>query len=470
MTIKSNISQPSPMLPWLAALSVFMLSLDSTILNTALPTIAKALNHPALEMQTVVVAYALILAVFIPMSGWLADRYGTRKVFGIAIFIFSLGSLLCAMSTTFTHLVFSRVIQAIGGSMMMPISRLVLLYSYPKEQLLKVMNYVLIPGLLGPILGPLLGGWLVEAASWHWIFLINVPVGIVGLFLTYRIMPDFTRIGKKFDLIGFVLFGSALILLSLSFELNQISAFTFTHFILILSASIILGVVYIVYSKRISNPIIDIKLLNIRTLRIGLLGNLFTQLGIGCIPYLFPQLLQIVFLHTPTQSGMILMVSGISTIAAKPLVVPLVRKFGYKNILITNTLMLAVVIAMFALPDKTTPLYMLIPILVLYGAINSIGTSAINTISLSNLTPEVTSNGNSLLSITQLLSMSFGVSVGTSILRVVRSSPKLSNGDIGTSFDITFIALGIITSFAALIFLCLHKEDGDNMSGHKEVI
>lgn len=354
--------------------------------------------------------------------------------------------------------------------MMMPISRLVMLYSYPKEQLLRVMNFVLIPGLLGPILGPLLGGWLVEAASWHWIFLINVPIGIIGLFLTYKVMPDFIRKGKKFDLIGFVLFGGTLILLSLSFELNQISTFTLTHFILILLASIILGVFYVIYSQKIDNPIINISLLKIRTLRIGLLGNLFTQLGVGCIPYLFPQLLQIVFLHTPTQSGMILMVSGISTIAVKPLVVPLVRRFGYRNVLITNTLMLSLVIAMFALPDKTTPLYMLIPILVIYGAVNSVETSTINTISLSNLTPDLASNGNSLLSITQLLSMSFGVSVGTSILRVVRHSSTLTHGNIGDSFQVTFVALGFITLFAALLFFFLHKEDGDNMSGHKGTV
>lgn len=469
MLIDNNTALPkvSPLLPWLAAIAMFMQSLDATILNTALPTIAKDLDHPPLQMQAVVVSYALTLALLIPMSGWLADKYGTKKVFGCAIFLFSLGSLTCALSTNFTHLVLSRILQAIGGSMMVPVSRLALLYSYPKEQLLKVMNFVLMPGLVGPVVGPLLGGWLVEVASWHWIFLINVPIGIIGLFFTYKVMPDFTRSGKSFDLIGFILFSGALILLSLGFELNETSFFSVTHFILVLTASITLGAFYVFYSKRKSNPIINLQLFKIRTLRIGLLGNLFTRLGIGSIPFLLPQMIQIAFHHTPAQSGMILMASAVSTIGAKPFVVPLVKRFGYKNILIANTLLLSLVIAMFALPDKTTPLYMLIPILVVYGAINSIQMSAMNTISLADLTPDVASGGNSLLAITQQLSMSFGISVGALILRTTTTSTWLTNGDIGTSFRSTFIILGLMTLCATVIFFFLKKEDGENMSGHK---
>lgn len=469
MLIDNNTSLPkaSPMLPWLAAIAMFMQSLDATILNTALPTIAKDLDHPPLQMQAVVVSYALTLALLIPMSGWLADKYGTKKVFGSAIFLFSLGSLMCALSGNFTHLVLSRILQAIGGSMMVPVSRLALLYSYPKEQLLKVMNFVLMPGLVGPVVGPLLGGWLVEVASWHWIFLINVPIGIIGLFFTYKVMPDFTRTGKSFDLIGFILFSGAIILLSLAFELNETSFFSITHFILVIVSSIVLGVFYVFYSKRKSNPIINLQLFKIRTLRIGLLGNLFTRLGIGSVPFLLPQMIQIAFLHTPAQSGMILMASAVSTIGAKPLVVPLVKRFGYKNILIVNTLLLSLVIAMFALPDKTTPLYMLIPILVVYGAINSIQMSAMNTISLADLTPEVASGGNSLLAITQQLSMSFGISVGALILRATKTSTWLTNGDVSTAFKSTFLILGLMTLFATAIFFFLKKEDGENMSGHK---
>jgi EmrB/QacA subfamily drug resistance transporter len=462
-----QVVEISPKLPWLAAMAMFMQSLDATILNTALPTIAADLKHSPLAMQGVVVSYALTLALLIPMSGWLSDKYGTKRIFSIALFLFTLGSLTCAISTTFTELVLSRILQAIGGSMMVPVSRLALIYAYPKSKLLQVMNFVTMPGLVGPVVGPLLGGWLVDVASWHWIFLINIPIGVIGLIFTQKIMPNFTRTGKSFDLIGFVLFGGALISLSLGLELNESSFFNTTSIFIIITVSIALIVMYIFYAKRVSNPLINLGLFKIRTLRVGLLGNLFTRLGIGSVPFLLPQMIQIAFLHTPTGSGTILMASAISTIAAKSAVIPLVHRFGYKNILITNTIILAGVISMFALPDKTTPLYMLIPLLAIYGAVNSIQMSAMNTIALADLTPEVASGGNSLLAITQQLSMSFGVSVGALILRGIESSYWLSKGDISFSFRATFIVLGIITVFASSIFLFLRKEDGSLMSGHK---
>ena len=453
-------------LPWLAAMAMFMQSLDATILNTALPTIAKDLNHSPLSMQGVVVSYALTLALLIPMSGWLSDKYGTKRIFSIAVFLFTLGSLTCAFSETFTHLVLSRILQAIGGSMMVPVSRLALIYAYPKNKLLQVMNLVTMPGLVGPVLGPLLGGWLVEVASWHWIFLINIPVGVIGLIMAQRVMPNFTRAGKNFDIIGFVLFGVALILLSLGLEGSDY--FKTKDIILLIVVAIALGVTYVFYAKRVSNPIINLELFKIRTLRIGLLGNLFTRLGIGSVPFLLPQMLQIAFLHTPAQSGMILMASAVSTIIAKSFVIPIVKRFGYKKTLIANTVLLAITIAMFALPDKTTPLYMLIPLLAMYGAINSIQMSSMNTISLADLTPNVASGGNSLLAITQQLSMSFGISVGALILRNVGSVTWLTHGDIGLSFRSTFVILGIVTLLSSCVFLFLKKEDGEQMSGHSK--
>lgn len=457
----------SSKLPWLAAMAMFMQSLDGTILNTALPSIAKDLNHSPLSMQAVVVSYALTLALLIPMSGWLSDKYGTRRIFSIAIFLFTLGSLTCALSQTFSQLVASRILQAIGGSMMVPVSRLALIYSYPKNQLLKVMNFVTMPGLVGPVVGPILGGWLVEVESWHWIFLINIPIGIAGFLFTFKVMPNITRSQKSFDTIGFVLFGATLILLSLGLEMNEDSSVGNLAILFMILGAIVTGTIYVFYAKRVSNPIINLRLFKIRTLRIGLLGNLFTRLGIGSVPFLLPQMLQIAFLHTPAQSGMILMSSAVSTIIAKSFVVPLVHRFGYKNVLIANTFMLAAVIAMFALPDKQTPLYMLIPLLAIYGAVNSIQMASMNTISLADLTPDIASNGNSLIAITQQLSMSFGVSVGALILRQTESATWLTNGNLDISFKATFIILGIITLFASSIFFFLKKDDGSQMSGHK---
>lgn len=457
----------SPKLPWLAAMAMFMQSLDATILNTALPTIAKDLNHSPLSMQAVVVSYALTLALLIPVSGWLSDKYGTKRIFSIAVFLFTLGSLACALSTSYSLLVYSRILQAIGGSMMVPVSRLALLYAYPKSKLLGVMNFVTMPGLVGPLIGPLLGGWIVDISTWHWIFLINIPIGVVGLIFTQYVMPNFTRGGKNFDIIGFFLFSAALIALSLFLEIGEGSFFEWWVIPSILCLAIAFGGLYILYSKRVNYPIINLNLFSIRTLKIGLMGNLFTRLGIGSVPFLLPQMLQIAFLHTSTESGMIMMVSAISTIIAKSQVVRLVHRFGYKKILITNTIILGFVISMFALPDKATPLYLLIPILVIYGAVNSIQMTSMNTISLADLTPEVASGGNSLLAITQQLSMSFGVSVGAMILRTTESTTWLTGGDIESSFRCTFLILGVITLLASFIFSQLKPGDGEQMSGHK---
>lgn len=457
----------SPKLPWLAAMAMFMQSLDATILNTALPTIAKDLNHSPLSMQAVVVSYALTLALLIPVSGWLSDKYGTKRIFSIAVFLFTLGSLACAMSTSYSLLVYSRILQAIGGSMMVPVSRLALLYAYPKSKLLSVMNFVTMPGLVGPLVGPLLGGWIVDVSTWHWIFLINIPIGVIGLVFTQYVMPNFTRGGKNFDIIGFVLFSSGLIALSLFLEIGEGTSVSWWVIWGILGLAVLFGGLYVLYSRRVNYPLINLNLFSIRTLRIGLLGNLLTRLGIGSVPFLLPQMLQIAFLHTSTESGMIMMVSAISTIIAKSQVVRLVHRFGYKNILIVNTVILGFVIAMFALPDKTTPLYLLIPILVMYGGVNSIQMSSMNTISLADLTPEVASGGNSLLAITQQLSMSFGVSVGALILRTTESANWLTGGDIESSFRYTFLILGGITLLASGIFSQLKSNDGEQMSGHK---
>lgn len=457
----------SKKLQWIAAMAIFMQSLDTTILNTALPSIAADLGHSPLSMQSVIVAYALTLALLIPVSGWLSDKYGTRKIFSIAVSLFTIGSLFCAISTTLSMLVASRVLQAIGGSMMVPVSRLALIYAYPKDQLLRVINFTTIPGLVGPIVGPLLGGWLVQIASWHWIFLVNIPIGIAGIIFAQKIMPNFTGMKRKFDMLGLILFSSGLVLFSLALELGGDGYISLKEVIAIIAASILSIVAYTFHARRSSHPIIDLNLFKIRTLRIGLLGNLFTRLGIGGMPLMLPLMLQVGFSHSASTSGMMLMPSAIFAILAKSWIVPLVKRFGYKNILIANTLALSIVISLFALPNNTTPLILLIPVLAIYGSINSIQMTSMNTISLADLNSKSASGGNGLLTITQQLSMSLGVSVSALILRSFQNAENLTHNNTETAFKYTFISLGVITAISSLIFLNLKKNDGDNMSGHK---
>ncbi len=467
MAGKNRPIKISKKLQWLAAMAIFMQSLDTTILNTALPSIAHDLNHSPLSMQSVIVAYALTLALLIPVSGWLSDRFGTRKIFSVAVLLFTLGSLCCAMSNTLGLLVASRILQAVGGSMMVPVSRLSLIYAYPKEQLLRVINFTSIPGLVGPVIGPTLGGWLVEVASWHWIFLINIPIGIAGIIFAQKVMPDFTGIVKRFDIIGLILFSGGLVLFSLGLELGSDGYIDYTMVLAITIVSVLFILSYVMHAKRISYSIINIDLFKIRTLRIGLTGSLFTRLGIGSMPFLFPLLLQVGFGHSATTSGIMLMAAAIFAILAKSWVVPLVKRYGYRNILISNTLILSAVIGFFAFPGSSTPLVLLIPALAVYGTINSIQFTCMNTISLSDLDNTSASGGNGLLAITQQLSMSLGVSIGALLLRTFERTEELTSNNTEYAFKYTFLALAAITALSSITFFRLRKDDGSQMSGHR---
>ncbi|NDW18091.1 DHA2 family efflux MFS transporter permease subunit [Dysgonomonas sp. 216] len=448
-------------------MAMFMQALDSTILNTALPAMAADLGRSPLSMQSVIIAYTLTLALLIPISGWLADKYGTRRIFSLAVGLFTLGSLACALSDDINLLVCSRILQAIGGSMMVPVSRLALIYAYPKDQLLKVINFVTMPALVGPVVGPLLGGWIVQIASWHWIFLVNIPIGIAGIVFAQKVMPDFKREPKSLDILGFIFISCGLILLSMGLELGGEGAISLTFlFVLVFIASVFFAV-YVFYAKKKTNPLFSLDLFKIRTLRIGLLGNLFTRLGVGGLPLLLPLMLQVAFLHSPSVSGMMLMPAAITAIVAKSWIVPLVRRFGYKKLLIANTLALAVVISLFALPDKTTPLLLLVPLLIIYGCINSFQMTSMNTITLADLDDNTASEGNSLQTVMQQLSMSFGISVSMMILRGIENTECLTDGNTELAFKYTFIVLGIITTLASIIFLNLKKGDGDKISGRK---
>lgn len=452
-------------LPWIAALAIFMQSLDATILNTALPSIAKDLDRSPLSMQSIIVSYVLILALLIPLSGWMSDRFGSRKIFIWAVGLFTLGSLLSALSISLGALIASRVIQAVGGSMMVPVARLAILYTYEKSKLLGVMNFITIPGLVGPIIGPTLGGWLVDIASWHWIFLINLPIGIMGMAFAWRVMPNYIHKGKSFDTLGMLLFSGSLLCITLAIELGSEKVIDGWYLIGLAVLGVLLMHLYYRHFKKIQYPLIDLGLIRIRTLRIGVFGNLLTRLGIGGMPLLLPLLFQVAFGHTAMVSGMMMIPAAITTVLVKPWVVPIVKQLGYKKTLIINTMLIALVIALFALPARNTPLPLLIPILVLYGAVNSIQMATMNTLALSDLDTEHASTGNSLLLVMQQLSMSLGVSVGAYLLSKYKTAPWIQPGDQVTVFKYSFLTMAVITAVAGLIFFRLKPTDGNSLTG-----
>lgn len=463
--IKENSTAYERYLPLVTAVAMFMQSLDGTILNTSLPSIAADMSYSPLEMQSVIVSYTLTLALFIPLSGWLSDKFGTRKMFMFAVFLFTLGSLFCALSVDLLTLNLSRILQAIGASMMVPIARLAILYQYPRSELLKIMNYITIPGLLGLVVGPSLGGFLSDNISWHWIFLVNLPVGIIGIILAYKIMPNYKNTVGKFDFLGLLYFSLALVFITLAMEISSVGI---NHYTLILGLVFLAGLLFTLYYrhfKRTTKPIIDLNLFKIRTLRIGLIGSLITRFGISGLPFLLPLMMQVGFDFSASKSGMMLLPSALTTIAVKPWIPKLVKKFGYRTILMSNTLFLAVIIFVFSFMEKDTPLMYYILLMIAYGAFTSIQMTSMNTISLSDLNDDQASGGNSLLTIMQQLSVSFGISIAALILAFYKDQMDFYHGDLVTAFHYTLITLAVLTALSSLTFTKLKRNDGEKLSG-----
>lgn len=448
---------PAPrLLLWLVALGLFMQLLDTTIVSTALPAMAHSLGESPLRMQAVVVAYALTMAVLIPASGWLADRFGTQRLFMLAIALFTLGSAACAASANLGQLTAARVLQGVGGAMLLPVGRLTVLRAYPKDQFLKAISFVAIPGLMGPLLGPPLGGWLVQAASWHWIFLINLPMGLLGLLAAWRFMPNF--VGQtplpRFDLGGYGLL--ALAMVSLSLALDGLSGLGWSR--LLTAALLALGLAalaaYWRHAKRAASPLFSPSLFGIASYRVGVLGNLFARIGSGAMPYLTPLLLQVALGFAPLHAGLLMLPAALAGIAGKPLVRALIHHWGYRRVLAGNTLALGALIASFALLRPGQPLALLLPHLALFGVVNSVQFTAMNTVTLKDLEPARAASGNSLFSMVQMLGMSLGVSCAAALLHAFTGwlgvSP--SGAQALPAFDAAFITIGLMTMASAAIF------------------
>ncbi|MGK9174577.1 multidrug transporter subunit MdtD [Yokenella regensburgei] len=462
MTEKKHRSMAG--LPWIAAMAFFMQALDATILNTALPAIAESLNRSPLAMQSAIISYTLTVAMLIPASGWLADRFGTRRVFMLAVSLFTLGSLACALSTSLTSLVLFRVLQGIGGAMMMPVARLALLRAYPRSELLPVLNFVTMPGLVGPILGPVLGGVLVTWATWHWIFLINIPIGIAGLLYARKYMPNFTTPRKRFDTGGFFLFGLSLVLFSCGMELfgEKIVA-SWLAFAVIFSG-IALFLLYIRHARRHPTPLISLNLFKTRTFSVGIAGNIASRLGTGCVPFLMPLMLQVGFGYSALIAGCMMAPTAMGSILAKSLVTQVLRRLGYRRTLVGITLFIGLMIAQFSLQSPSMEIWLLILPLFILGMAMSTQFTAMNTITLADLTDENASSGNSVLAVTQQLSISLGVAVSAAVLRFYEGFD--SNNTV-EQFHYTFITMGVITLISAFTFMLLRPKDGRNLIKEK---
>ena len=447
---------------WLVAVGFFMQTLDATIVNTALPAMARSLGESPLRMQSVVVAYSLAMAMLIPASGWLADRFGTRRIYVGAIVVFAAGSLACAMSSSLAMLVAARVVQGLGGALLLPVGRLVVLRTFPRERFLQAMSFVAIPGLVGPLIGPTLGGWLVEAASWHWIFLINLPVGVIGALASLRWMaasPATARV--RFDVAGYLLLAFGMVAISLSLDglsglgLRQASVLVLMIFGLASLAA------YWLHALRRPDPLFSPQLFRVGSLRIGLIGNLFSRLGSSCMPFLIPLLLQVTMGYSPAEAGMMMLPVALASMSMKRITTPLIQRHGYRRVLVVNTGLVGLAMASFAFTSPGLPLGLLLVQLAAFGAVNSMQFTAMNTLTLKDLSPHEASSGNSLLSMVQMLAIGMGVAAAGAVLAAFTEffGPAGERAQTLSAFHATFACMALITIASAGIFWQLAEAD-----------
>ena len=457
------------LLPWLVAVAFFMESLDTTVLNTAVPAIAKALGVAPLSMKAVLSSYTLSLAMFIPVSGWMADRFGTRKVFSCAIGLFTLGSFLCGISNNIHVLVACRVLQGCGGAMMVPVGRLTMVRTFAKSELIRAMSFVAIPGLIGPMLGPVVGGLIVGYLHWRVIFFVNLPMGLLGLYLVYRHLPDYrAEHSYPLDVIGLILFGSGIALLSYVLEVFGEHSLSGRDMLGLLVITVLLLGGYGLRAAQIEFPLLRLTLFRIRTFRAAVSGSYFTRLGIGGIPFLFPLLYQVGLGFTPIQSGLLIMPQALAAMSLKITMASILRRFGYRNVLISNTVMIGLLIGLFATIGTGTPVWLIVIQAFSFGFFTSLQYTSMNTLVYADVNEQQASSASTIASTMQQMSMSFGVataSLATAFFipdRLHTNAPEMIHG-----IHKAFLVLGAWTVLSALIFCELKKDDGSTVSRHK---
>ena len=458
------------LLPWMVAVAFLMESLDTTILNTAVPTIADALGVVPLSMKSVLSSYTLSLAVFIPVSGWIADRFGTRRVFATAIGIFTLGSLLCGLSTSIHVLVACRILQGMGGALMVPVGRLTIVRTFERSELVRAMTFVTIPAMIGPMLGPVAGGLIVGYFHWRVIFFVNLPIGLLGLALVLRRFPDYRAESvPKLDVLGGVLFGSGIGLLSYVLEVfgEHTLGASATLGLFVLSLVLLAG--YFRHALAAAHPLLRLGLFRIRTFRSSIAGSFITRLGAGGIPFLLPLLYQVGLGYTAVQSGFLLMPQSIAALGIRAAMPRILRYFGYRNVLLANTVLMGGAIALFATIGAGTPVVLIVVISLVFGAAASLQYASMNTLAYADVAGPETSMASTIASTTQQMSLSFGVAAASLVTAIFipdrfRSQPhELLHG-----IHLALLVLGAMTVLSAIVFRELKPEDGDSVSQHGE--
>ena len=443
-----------------------MEQLDATVVNTAIPAIAANLQVTPLSLKSIVSSYILALAVGIPISGWMADRFGTKRVFAVAIIVFTLASVMCGLALNTPMLIAARLLQGLGGAMMMPVGRLTIIRTFPKAELLGAMNFVIIPALIGPLLGPTVGGLIVHWTSWRVIFFINVPVGILALYLVYRYMPDYKAEKRRpLDVVGLILFSSGTAIMSWLLEIFGEHTLSPSVMAGLFAFSVCLLIAYAVHARGIEFPLLRLTLFRIRTFRISVIGGFITRLGIGGLPFLLPLLYQLGLGLPAWKSGLLMMPAALAAMGMKLASQRLLKRFGYRKILTVNTVLIGVTIGLYSLVGPGTPLAFIVVISMMQGFFTSMQFSSMNSLAYADIDDADSSMVSTMSSSFQQLSMSFGLAAGSIVAAVYLG--KVSQTDqllVTDALHHAFYALSAVTIVSSLTFWRLRKKDGQSIS------
>jgi EmrB/QacA subfamily drug resistance transporter len=456
-----------PLLPVILAVALFMEQLDSTVIATSLPAIAADLGTSPVALKLAVTAYLVALAIFIPISGWMSDRFGARNVFRIAIGVFVLGSIACAAADSIQSFVLSRFLQGMGGSMMTPVARLLLVRGTPRSELVSAMAWLTIPALVGPILGPPLGGFITTYASWHWIFLINVPIGLVGVVLVTRFLPaGAAHRARPIDVTGFFL--SAIAFSGFVFGMSVVSlpALPIELGYATVGAGVLAGVLYLWHARRTPHPLLDPAMLRYPLFRAGIVGGAIWRIGNGAMPFLLPLMLQLGFGMTPFQSGLVTFVGAIGALTSKFGVQWVYRSFGFRNVLWIAAVLSAALVAANALFFPDTPRSVIMACLLAGGILRSLAFTGIGALVFADVDDEDNGQATAINAVMQQISLATGVAVAGGVLDLATRS---HGGPLRLEdFHVAFLVVAAIASLSAFVFLRMPANAGAAVSGHRQ--
>jgi EmrB/QacA subfamily drug resistance transporter len=451
--------------PLIVAVALFMENMDSTVIATSLPAIAADLGTSPLTLKLAVTAYLLSLAVFIPVSGWTADRFGARTVFRSAIAVFMLGSIGCALSSTLSHFVAARIVEGMGGAMMTPVARLILVRSVDRRELINAMVWVTLPALIGPLLGPALGGFITTYISWHWIFLINIPIGLVGIVLATIFIEDVrAETPDPFDALGAVLAGLGIGGLVFGGSLLGLNLLPIGVVIALIFVGAVATYAYVRHARRTPAPVLDLALLKIPTMRAAVVGGFIYRSGIGAMPFLLPLLLQLGFGLTAFQSGLVTLSNVVGAMGMKTVIPIILRQFGFRRVLVVNALISAALVAACATFTPGVPFAWIVGVLIVSGFFRSLEFTSLNTIAYADVDNRRMSRATSLVAVAQQVSISVGVAIGALAVDLTLWARGRSVITDAADFQPAFLAIAVIAGSAFVVFARMPADAGAELA------